>query len=240
MIITETIEYTISNRIYEGKISWDNSMKQQKPGVLVAPTYAGQSAFEEEKSRALAKLGYVGFALDIYGKGIRADSPDHAQKLMDVLNADRRELLVRMEGALTELRHHSEVDEHSIAAIGFCFGGKCVLDLARSGADIKGVISFHGVYDSPSIEYAFPIKSSILILHGWDDPLGTPSQTVALAQELTARSADWQMLAFGHTGHAFTNPNAQSPESGMMYNVQSNDRAWKLMRSFLAEVLTQH
>ena len=237
MIVTETIEYTISNSIFEGRISWDNSIKEAKPGVLVAPTYAGQSPFEEEKSRALAKLGYVGFALDIYGKGIRAESPDHAQELMDTLNADRRELLVRMQGALSEIKSHEEVDEHSIAAMGFCFGGKCVLDLARSGVDIKGAVSFHGVYDPPDIEYPFPIKSPILILHGWDDPLSTPSQTVALAHELTTRDADWQMHAFGQTGHAFTNPNAQSPESGMIYSAKANDRSWDLMRSFFAEVL---
>lgn len=236
MIITETIEFVIADALFQGKISWDDSITHKKPGILVAHTYAGQSEFEEEKTRALAKLGYVGFALDMYGKGIRANSPDHAQMLMDELNEDRSILLSRIEASLRTLKGHQEVDENIIAGIGFCFGGKCMLDLARSGADIKGVVSFHGVYDQPDIDYTFPIKASILILHGWEDPLNTPSQTIGLAEELTQRNADWQMLALGHIGHAFTNPNAQSPESGMMYSAQANDRAWNLMLSFLNEI----
>ena len=235
MIITKTIQYNDVENTYEGYMSWDSEIPTKKPGILIAPTFKGQSDFENKKAEELAKMGYVGFAIDLYGKGIRAGTPEEAQQLMDTLNNNRPLLLQRMQLALSTLQNHEQVDANRLGAIGFCFGGKCVLDLARSGAAIKGTVTFHGVYDKPDILYHAPISSSILVLHGWEDPLANPDQTVALAKELTERGADWQLHAFGHTGHAFTNPNAKFPEKGMFYQEQSNYRAWKLMSDFLEE-----
>lgn len=234
MIKTETITYGDAEQTFEGTICYDDEISDLKPGVLVVHMFKGHTDFEVSKASELAKLGYVGFAVDLYGK--RTDDADEARALMNELNADRPLLLRRIQLALETLINHEEVDKSRLGAIGFCFGGKCVLDLARSGAEIKGVVSFHGVYDKPPMEYDFPIKSSVLVLHGWDDPLNTPPQTVGLAQELTERQSDWQILSFGNTGHSFTNPAANIPEKGLVYNELSNKRAWLAMKSFLAEV----
>ncbi|OJJ23950.1 carboxymethylenebutenolidase [marine bacterium AO1-C] len=233
---SETLTYTdAAGNEFEGTISWDNSTTKKRPGVLVAHTFKGQGEFENDKAVALAKLGYVGIAIDMYGKGRRAKVKSEADALMHELTRDRSLLLERILLALGQLQEHPLVDQDNIGAIGFCFGGKTVLDLARSSADIRGVVSFHGVYDQPDILYSQPIKASVLVLHGWEDPLATPEQTVALAQELTERRADWQILAFGHTGHAFTNPNANFPEQGMFYQADANQRSWKAMINFFEE-----
>ncbi len=236
MIQTKTISYGTSSNTFEGVIAWDDRQKGAKPLVLVVHSYVGQAEFDVNKAKALAEKGYLAFAIDMYGKGRRASTPDEAQALMAELNQNRQELLSRIQLAVQTGKELAEVDEAKIAAIGFCFGGKCVLDLARSGADIQGVVSFHGVYDPPGIAHSGPIRASVLVLHGWEDPLANPQQTVELASELTARKADWNIHAYGHTGHAFTNPHASAPERGMFYSEKSNSRSWKSMENFLAEI----
>jgi dienelactone hydrolase len=237
MIKSETVNYRDSDEnVFEGVICRDDEISGKRPGVLVVHTYKGQTEFENEKAFELAKSGYVGFAVDLYGKGRRAEMPEEATALMNELNADRPLLLERILLALETLKNHEQVDAEKLGAIGFCFGGKCVLDLARSGADMRGAVSFHGVYDKPPTENDVPIKSSILVLHGWDDPLNTPAQTVELAEELTERKADWQILSFGHTAHAFTNPQANAPEQGLFYNENADRRSWSAMKVFFEEV----
>ncbi len=235
-IETKKLTYSNDQDTFEGVVAWDSLSHKPRPVVLVAHTYKGQSLFETEKAIALAKMGYLGFAIDMYGKGIRASTPDEAQSLMDHLNQHRTLLLERIQLALSTIMDHQLADKSRVAAIGFCFGGKCVLDLARSGEEIAGIVSFHGVYDQPEINKEQEIKAPVLILHGWEDPLATPQQTVDLAKELTARKADWTISAFGNTGHAFTNPNAADPANGMFYNQQTDVRSWKQMTSFLQEV----
>jgi dienelactone hydrolase len=235
MIKTETITYhDAQGNAFEGTISWDDATAQKRPGVLVAHAYGGQGEFDNQKAAALAAMGYVGFAIDYYGKGVRAADKTEAQALMDGLNQNRPLLLKRMQLALEVLKNHALVDENRTGGIGFCFGGKAVLDLARSGADVLGVASFHGVYDAPADTPSTPIKASVLVLHGWEDPLATPEQTVALANELTARQADWQILAFGNTGHAFTNPKAN--QAGMFYQADADRRAWDAMQRLFEEL----
>lgn len=236
MIKTKEITYTKNNVTFQGKIAWDDSFLGKRPAVLVAHAYFGQLQFEEEKAIALAEMGYVGFAIDMYGKGKRASSPEEALSLMGELNANRKELLERILLALKTAKEFELTDPAKMAAIGFCFGGKCVLDLARSGEDLRGIASFHGIYDKPKLDHNIPIRASVLIFHGWDDPLATPEQTVTLAQELTERNADWNISAYGHTGHAFTNPNANSPETGMHFNRKSTDRSWQSLTHFLTEI----
>jgi dienelactone hydrolase len=236
MIITETIIYGDSEQTFQGTICFDDEILTPKPGILVAPTIRGHTNFEVEKAVELAKLGYVGFAIDMYGKETRTEVPEENRTLMNELNADRALLLQRILSALDVLKNHSQVNKTKLGGIGFCFGGKCVLDLVRSGAGIKGVATFHGVYDKPPISNDSPIKSSVLVLHGWEDPLGTPSQLIELAEELTEKKADWQILSFGNTGHSFTNPAANSPEQGLIFNKLSNERAWLAMKNFFEEI----
>jgi dienelactone hydrolase len=236
MIKTETIIYSDSETIFQGTICYDDEISTPKPSVLVVPTIRGHTDFEVEKAVELAKLGYLGFAIDMYGKDTRTEDPEENRAMMNELNADRPLLLKRISAALDTLKNHAQVDKTKLGGIGFCFGGKCVLDLVRANAEINGIVSFHGVYDQPPITKIAPINSSVLILHGWDDPLGTPPQLVELAQELTERKADWQILSFGKTGHSFTNPNANMPESGLIYNELSNKRAWVAMKNFFTEI----
>ena len=237
MIKSEKILYTNHlSQPFEGVMYWDDSIAKKKPGILVAHTFKGQSPFEEEKAKALAEIGYVGFALDMYGQGNRATTPEEADALMQPFLDDRALLLRNITLAFETLKNHNEVDASKIGGIGFCFGGKCMLDLARSGADINGVVSFHGIYDQPGLVHKGDIKSSVLVLHGWEDPLAEPESTVALGHELTARNADWQILAFGHTGHSFTNPKSNFHDKGMFFQEASNRRAWQAMTNFFQEI----
>jgi len=220
---------------FEGTVSRDTDLTGPQPGVLVAHAFGGQAAFDTDKAEDLARLGYVAIAIDMYGQGRRASDPAEASALMCELTDDRPVVAKRMQMWLDVLAGLPDVDARRMAAIGFCFGGKCVLDLARSGADLRGVVGFHAVLDAPEITSKAPMLASVLVLHGWDDPLATPAQFCELGAELTGRGADWQMMAYGATGHAFTNPEANAPEDGMSFNAQTNDRAWALMAAFLAE-----
>ncbi|MEK7431601.1 MAG: dienelactone hydrolase family protein [Cyanobacteriota bacterium] len=235
MIKTEVITYSDEKNTFEGVIAYDTTFDYKRPVVLVTHTFNGQSSFEEEKAIELAKMGYLGFAIDLYGKGIRANSPEEAQSLMDKLNNNRALLLERIQLAVKKAKELELADNKNISAIGFCFGGKCVLDLARSGEDLKSVVTFHGIYDKPNLNHNKKIKASILVLHGWNDPLAQPNNVVELGNELTEFGADWEINAYSDTAHAFTNPNAKFPEKGMCYNHKVSLKAWNRMKLFLEE-----
>jgi dienelactone hydrolase len=222
---------------FEGVIAWGDAASGPRPGVLVIPNVLGQKEADNRTAEKLAALGYVGFVIDVFGQGKRTtrQSPDPAV-YMNELNADRTLLRDRLHGALAEFRAQPGVDPDKIAALGFCFGGKCALDLARSGADLLGIVTFHGVYERPDYANITPIKPKILVCHGWDDPLAPPAATVALAQELTEAKADWQIHAYGNTGHAFTDQAVNMPERGLAYSHDADRRSWKAMRDFLEEV----
>lgn len=236
MVKTEKLVYEIDGSNFEGYLSWDDTIQGKRPVVMIAPTFRGQSQFEVQKAEELAADGFLGFAVDLYGEGRRASTPEVATMLMNELNHNRPLLRARFLSILDEIKKHPLSDSQKIAAIGFCFGGKCVLDLARTGVDILGAVSFHGIYDAPDHLENTPISTKILVLHGWDDPLAKPESLVMLGNELTRKGADWQILAFGHTGHAFTNPNAKDEEGGMFYQPTANTRAWKKMQDFFEEI----
>jgi len=230
-IASKPLRYEHGGVSFEAYAAWDDSSAASRPIVLIAGTFMGRTAFEEGKARSLAELGYVAVAIDFYGVGNAPGDFDEARAAMGVLNDDRALLKSRLLAALDSARAvGAPGDPARVAAIGFCFGGKCVLDLARSGADVTGVVSFHGLYDAP----AFPngdIKAKVLVLHGWDDPLDPPETVVALAAEMTQAKVDWQINSYGHTVHGFTNPAREG-----MYNPVSDARAWLAMKNFLAEI----
>ena len=203
---------------------------------MVCHAWAGRSQFEDDKAVELAKLGYTGFALNLYGKGVLGSGPDENAALMTPFLDDRPMLQKRLLLSMETMRKQHEVDESSVAAIGFCFGGLCVLDIARTGADIDGVVSFHGLFGSPGNTSGNKIKAKILALHGWDDPMATPDSVVALGEELTAMGADWQLHGYGNTMHAFTNPDANDPAMGTVYSESADRRSWAAMQNFLAEL----
>lgn len=237
-IATRAVDYEDGGTQFQGFMAWDRGARQQRPGVLIAHAWRGCGEQEQAKARALAELGYVGFALDLYGKGIRGGSIEENRRLMQPLMDDRALLQRRMRLALRVSREQQEVDEHRSAAIGFCFGGLCVLDLARTGADVNGVVSFHGLFTPPDNTNGNRIRAKVLVLHGWDDPMATPEALVGLGHELTTMQADWQIHAYGNTMHAFTNPAANDPDFGTVYQAHADRRSWQSMQTFLAELFS--
>ena len=173
----------------------------------------------------------------MYGKGVRGSNREENSALIGPFLADRNLLQGRINQAVNTLRDQPEVDSSKIAAIGYCFGGLCVLDLARSGADVSGVVSIHGLFAPPDPHPGLPIGASVLALHGHEDPMVPVEAVQALETELTEAGADWQIHVYGSTMHAFTNPKANDPEFGTVYSARAERRAWRAMTGFLAEVL---
>ena len=235
-IQSKSIDYMDGDTELQGYLAWDDAIEGKRPGVMIGHAWAGRSEFENNKAEELAKLGYVGFAIDNFGKGILGTSTEENSALIQPFLEDRGMLQGRMQTALDVLKGQDEVDASRVAAIGFCFGGLCVLDLARSAADVNGVVSFHGLFGSPGNTVDNKVKAKILALHGWDDPMATPDQVVSLAEELSGMGADWQLHGYGNTMHAFTNPNANDPDFGTVYSPDADRRSWKAMQNFLSEI----
>jgi dienelactone hydrolase len=172
----------------------------------------------------------------MYGKGVLGSSPEENAALMQSFINDRAKLQQRLKAALSTVKLMPWADNARIAAIGFCFGGLCALDLARTGVDILGVVSFHGLLSAPENIPNPQIKAKVLVLHGYDDPMGSAEQVLALQNELTKAGADWQLHSYGQTMHAFTNPVANNPGFGTVYQPLADRRSWQAMQNFLAEI----
>lgn len=235
-IQTRLVEYQHGDTLLEGFLAWDDSIPGPRPAVAISHAWAGRADFECEKAKKLAGLGYVGFALDMFGKGVRGNSLEENQALIAPFVADRQLLQDRINRAVAVLREQPEVDAAKVGAMGFCFGGMCVLDLARSESDVKGVLSFHGLFFPADNTAGNKISAKVLCLHGYDDPMVPPEQVVALAKELTDAGADWQIHAYGNTRHAFTNPAANDPGLGTVYHATADQRSWVSMQNFFAEI----
>jgi dienelactone hydrolase len=237
-IITRPVAYRDGDTTLEGYLACDDEWTEPRPGILIAHTWAGRGEGEEKKARQLAEAGYAGFALDLYGRGVRGRGAVENRRLMQPFIEDRALLQRRMQLAVDEVRALDEVDCDRVAAIGYCFGGLCVLDLARSAADIRAAVSFHGLLTPPGNTAGNRIKASVLVLHGWDDPMAKPEALTALGHELSDMGADWQIHAYGNAMHAFTNPAADSADFGTVYQADADRRSWQAMHAFLAERLS--
>jgi dienelactone hydrolase len=235
-IQTRLIDYVDGDTVLEGFLAWDDANDGPRPGVMVSHAWAGRSEFEDNKAIELARLGYTGFALNLYGKGVLGGSTDENAALMQPFLDDREMLQQRLLLSLNTMREQAEVDDSRTAAIGYCFGGLCVLDVARTGEDLAGVVSIHGLFATPENTAGNSIRAKILALHGWDDPMATPDTAIALGEELSSMGADWQLHAYGNTMHAFTNPEANDPEFGTVFSPSADRRSWLAMQNFLAEV----
>jgi dienelactone hydrolase len=234
---TEFIEYADGKTTCEGYLVYDATIKGKRPAVVVSHAWAGQTHFERKKAEWLAQLGYVGFALDLYGKGMRGTTMEQNATLMQPFVDDRAMLKQRIIAGVSAIKQHMMVDGHRIGAIGFCFGGMCVLDLARAVVPgVQGVVSIHGMFHPPKLGKQEKITTKILALHGFDDPMVPPDQMVALGRELDAAGADWQLHAFGNTMHAFTNPEMKFPEKGLQYSKTADQRTWVEVKYFFEEV----
>ena len=239
-IVRQAMVYDGPGGPFEGVIAYEDEVETARPGVLVVPNILGQKEADNDTAAALAALGYVGFACDLFGQGKRkARGSDNQSEYMDALNADRGLLRERLAASLAVLRGFGRVDPDRLAAIGFCFGGKCVLDMARAAMPVGGVVSFHGLYDRPDYATAAPMRTRVLVCHGWDDPLGPPDTVVGLGHELTAADADWQIHAYGGAGHAFTDVamrDRPAPRPGVGYDEKADRRSWAAMTGFLSEL----
>ena len=207
------------------------------PCVLIAPNWVGQTAADNKVADRLAALGYAALAIDVYGRGRRGDPAGDNGHLMGPWVQDRAALRRRLLAAVDAAAGIAQVDAARMAIIGYCFGGLCALDVARTGdARIKAAVSFHGIYTPPGLGAQGPIGAKVLVLHGWEDPYTPVADHNALAAELTAAGADWQIHAYGHTYHAFTNEGANAPGTAL-YSADADRRSWTAMTGLLAEVL---
>lgn len=235
---TDTHIYHHGEQALHGYLAVESQDKNPRPAVLVVHDWSGRNEFACQKAELLASLGYVGFAVDMYGEAALGESVAEKQALMQPILGDRRLLRDRMSAALDALMGMPMVDKHRIAVIGFCFGGLCALDLARTGAPIAGAVSFHGILAKPEALPNLPIKAKILVLHGYDDPMVSPNDVNEFCKEMTLAKVDWQVAMYGHTQHAFMNPAAHDKALGTVYNAQTESRAWALMRYFLQELFS--
>ena len=212
-------------------------LNQFAPAVMVCHAWAGQDEFARKKARHLATIGYVGVAIDVYGKGNRGTTKEECAALMTPLTTDRALLRTRLLASVAAVREIEGVNPNALAAIGFCFGGLCALDLARANTQgVKGVVSFHGLFSPPNCGAQPSINARVLALHGWDDPMATPDQVVGFAAEMTAAHANWEIDGYGRTMHAFTNPEANDPSFGTVYDAQADQRSDARMIHFLREI----
>ena len=221
---------------FEGYIAYDDAIKGRRPGILVTHDWLGVTDKTKAKVDELAEMGYVAFAVDIYGKGVRPNGPAEAGQLAGGFKKDRTALRARMQEGLKVLRDQPNVDKTKLAVIGYCFGGTAALELARTGADIKDVVTFHAGLDSPKPEDGKRIKGKLLILHGADDPMSSPEDINAFESELKNAKVDWQMIQYGGAVHSFTDKTAGNDNSkGAAYNAEADRRSWQAFRDFLQE-----
>lgn len=238
-IKTETFDYKDGETVLEGFIAYDDAAKGKLPGVLIVHDWMGNGEFTAEKARKLAALGYVGLAVDIYGKGIRAKDAGEAGKLAGTYKKDLTLMRSRIRSAFDVLAKRPNVDPDRIAVMGFCFGGTVSLELARSGAPIAGAVSFHGGLATANADDAKNTKGKILVLHGADDPYVPAAEIRAFEEEMRKAKVDWQMVSYGNAVHSFTNPKAGTDNSkGAAYEERADRRSWIAMKDFFNEIFT--
>lgn len=233
---TQKIDYADDDTLLEGYVAFPDSEKQKKPCVLVLHAWYGRDSFTDNRAEAIARLGYVGFAVDVYGKGVLGSSPETNLKLMKPFIEDRALLRKRLLSGLNAAKQLSTVDPHKIAVIGYCFGGLGGIDMARSGYDIKGVVSFHGNLIPAKNIPNKPIHAKILAIHGQEDPMVPPEVVSSFENEMSQAKADWQLHIYGNAKHGFTNPKSNNPQLGIMYDEVAEKRSWIAMQNFLKEV----
>jgi len=235
-ITTRTFDYSGGGETFEGYLALPEG--GPRPVILVAHAWGGQSDMERGKAdRIAAELGYAAFAIDVYGKGKRGSTPEENTALMNPLVEDRAKLQARLRAAVEASATLEGIDTSKRAAVGYCFGGLCVLDMARAGMDVVGVASFHGLFGAPQNLSGYTIGAKVIAYHGWQDPMAPPDDVLALSKEMDAAKADWQLFAFGNAKHSFTTPGANNPDMGTVYDPAADARSWWALQGFLKDVL---
>jgi dienelactone hydrolase len=237
---TEAVTYQDGETALEGYLAYDDASKDPRPGVLVVHEWKGLNDYAKRRAEQLAGLGYVALAVDMYGKGVRAKDHEEAKKLSGIYRSDRQLMRRRVLAGLEELKRHPLIDPLRIAAIGYCFGGTSVLELARSGTDVAGVVSFHGGLSTPNAADAANIKGQVLVLHGADDTFVPPDEVAAFENEMRQAGVRYQLIRYPGAVHSFTVPEAgNNPSAGMAYNEEADAKSWEEMRKFLREIFLE-
>jgi dienelactone hydrolase len=247
---TQFVEYKEGDTVLQGYLAYDDAINPsgsatnaspatntKKPGVLVIHAWTGLGEYVQKRAEQLAGMGYVAFAPDIYGKGVRPANPKDAGATASIYRNDRALLRRRAQAGLKVLQEQPNVDSNRIAAMGYCFGGGAALELARSAAPIVGAVSFHGNLDTPNPEDAKNIKGKVLVLHGAVDPHVPPTQVAAFVEEMENAKIDYQIVAYGGAVHSFTEPAAgNDPSDGSAYDAAADRRSWQAMHDFFSEI----
>ena len=236
-IRSEVVKYSDGDTQMEGLIVYDSAKKGKLPGVVVVHDWMGRSDFSDGKAQELAKLGYIAISADIYGVGVRPKDATEAGKLAGKYKSDRTLLRSRAVAALTALKNHKQTDPNRLGAIGFCFGGTTILEMARAGLPLKGVVSFHGGLETPMPAKKDAVQAQVLVLHGADDPYVPGKEVAGFVDEMKAAGVHWSMTQYSGAVHSFTNPAAGTdPSKGAAYQEVAARRSWLAMKEFFAEV----
>ena len=234
---TEVFEQWHDDVCCRGFLAYPNDAKVV-PAVMIVHDWSGCNQLVKDRATEFASNGYVAYAVDMYGMGQVGQSNEEKQELMMSILPNRQRLAARLNLFLDKLRSLPQVAPNNLFAIGFCFGGLCVLDLARSGAKLNGVVSFHGLLSSPPKGAEKHMVAEILVLHGYEDPMVKPADVMQFCDEMSARTAKWEVDMFSHTKHSFTNPEAHDLQNGLVYDANVAKKAFTAMHAFFAR-LTQ-
>jgi dienelactone hydrolase len=232
---TEKVDYKHGSTLLEGYLAYDDTIQGKRPGVLVVHCFRGLRDFVKERAEQLANLGYIAFALDMYG--VLPKDDQEAFALAKIYGDNRPLMRSRANAGLEILRGYKLTDVKRIGAMGYCFGGGVVLELARSGAEVAGVVGFHANLNTPNREDAKNIKGKVLILHGAEDPLVPTDHVLGFQDEMRMAKVDWQMVFYGGAVHGFTMPETGTdPSKPVAYNEKADKRSWEAMKIFFREV----
>lgn len=235
---SQMVEYKQGEAVLEGYLVYDDAVAGKRPGILVVHEWKGINDYAKKRADMLARLGYVAFAADIYGKGIRPETIAEAGAMAGKFKSDRPLLRARVNAGLDVLKSQPNVNASQLAAIGYCFGGTAVLELGRSGADVKGIVSFHGGLSSPTPQDARNIKARVLALHGAADPFVNANEVAAFEKEMKEAKVNWRLIKYPGAMHGFTNPDNKGVPPGALYNESADKASWIEMQRFFKEIFT--
>lgn len=236
----EVVQYKVGDQVFKGYIAFDDATKNKRPGVLVVHEWWGHNEYARKRARMLAELGYTALALDMYGDGKQAHHPDDAGKFAGEVRKDMEGAKARFVAAEDLLKKHATVDSHKIAAIGYCFGGAVVLQMARAGLDLQGVVSFHGSLGTPSPAVKGMVKAKVLVANGADDSFVKPEEIDAFKKEMEVAGVDYKFINYAGAKHSFTNTDADEYAKKfnmpIAYNAEADTQSWAEMQAFFKKI----